>query len=162
MSKRSLRTLQPILKSLGGESWLRLDPFHLSVFRSMHTRKINFPFLHVVAEFWDPKNHVFRFNTVEICPLPEEFEAVLGSQSDSACQIVIPSFETPDLHSIQYQMAKMLSFLPQMTLYHLSDTAIMMSSLLNSVVAIDQSEAFWPRLLALYLYSQFLLTSLFG
>ena len=153
MSKKILKTLQPVLKSLGGESWLRLDSFHLSVFRSMHTRKINFPFLHVVAEFWDPKNHVFRFNTVEICPLPEEFEVVLGLQSDSACQIVIPSFETPDLHSIQYQMARMFSFSPQTTLHHLSGTAITMSSLLNSVVAIDQSEVFWPRLLALCLYS---------
>ena len=38
----------------------------------------------------------------------------------------------------------------------------MMSSLLDSVVAIDQSEVFWPRLLALCLYSQFLLTSLSG
>ena len=99
---------------------------------------------------------------VEICPLPEEFEAVLGSQSDSARQIVIPSFETLDLHSIQYQMARMFSFSPQTTLRHLSGTAITMSSLLNSVVAIDQSEVFWPRLLALCLYSQFLLTSLLG
>ena len=38
----------------------------------------------------------------------------------------------------------------------------MMSSLLDSVVAIDKSEVYWPRLLALCLYSQFLLTSLSG
>ena len=162
MSERSLKTLQPVLKSLGGESWLRLNPFHLSVLRSMHTRKINFSFLHIVAEFWDPKNHVFRFNTVEISPLPEEFEAILGLQLDSACQIAIPSLEIPDLHSVQYQMARMFSFSPQTTLRHLSGTAITMNSLLNSVVAINQSEVFWPRLLALCLYSQFLLTSLLG
>ena len=78
----------------------------------MYARRINFPFFHVVAEFWDPKDHVFRFNTVEICPLPEEFEAILGSQSDSACQIVIPLLKTLDLHSIQYQMARMFSFSP--------------------------------------------------
>ena len=78
----------------------------------MHARKINFSFLHVVAEFWDPKNHVFRFNTVEICPLPEEFEAILGLQLDSACQISIPSLEILDLHSVQYHMARMFSFPP--------------------------------------------------
>ena len=153
MSERSLRTLQPVLKSLGGESWLILTPFHLSVFRSMHARKINFSFLHAVAEFWDPKNHVFRFNTVEICPLPEEFEAILGLQSNSACQIAIPSLEIPDLHSIQYQMARIFSFSPQTFLQHLSGAAITMSSLLDSVVAIDKSKAYWPRLLALCLYS---------
>ena len=37
-----------------------------------------------------------------------------------------------------------------------------MSFLLDSVVAIDKSEVYWPRLLALCLYSQFLLTSLSG
>ena len=128
----------------------------------MYARRINFPFLHVVTEFCDLKDHVFRFNTVEICPLPKEFEAILGLQSDSACQIAIPSFEIPDLHSIQYQMARMFSFSPQTSLQHLSGAAIMMSSLLDSVVAIDKSEVYWPRLLALCLYSQFLLTSLSG
>ena len=78
----------------------------------MYARKINFSFLHVVAEFWDPKDHIFRFNMVEIYPLPEEFETILGPQSDSACQITISLFETPDLHSIQYQMARMFSFSP--------------------------------------------------
>ena len=126
----------------------------------MYATRINFPFLHVVAEFWDPKDHVFRFNTVEICPLPEEFEAILGSQSDSACQITTPSFEILNLHSIQYQMARMFSFSPQTSLQHVSGAVITISSLLNSVVAIDESEVYWPRLLALCLYSQFLLTSL--
>ena len=119
----------------------------------MYARRINFPFLHVVTEFWDPKDHVFRFNTVEICPLPEEFEAILGSQSDSACQIVTPSFEIPDLYSIQYQMARIFSFSPQTSLQHVSIAAITMSSLLNSVVAIDKLKVYWPRLLALCLYS---------
>ena len=128
----------------------------------MYARRINFPFLHVVAEFWDPKDHVFRFNTVKICPLPEEFEAILGLQSDSACQIAIPLFETLDLHSIQYQMARMFSFSSQTSLQHLSSATIMMSYLLYSVVAIDKSEVYWPRLLALCLYSQFLLISLSG
>ena len=108
----------------------------------MYARKINFPFLHVVAEFWNPKDHIFIFNMVEICPLPEEFEAILGSQSDSVCQIATPSFEIPDLHSIQYQMARMFSFSPQTSLQHVSSAAIVMSSLLNSVVAIDRSKVY--------------------
>ena len=141
---------------------MKLDPFHLAIFRSMHARKINFPFLHVVAEFWNSKDHVFRFNTVEISPLPEEFEAILGSQLDSSCLLATPPFEVPDLQSIQYQMATMFSFSPQTSLRHLSGTAIIMSSLLDSVMAIDNSEVYWPRLLALCLYSQFLLTSLSG
>ena len=162
MTDKSLKLLQLILKSLNGESWVKLDPFHLSVFRSMYARRINYPFLHVVTEFWDFKYHIFRFNTVELCPLPEEFEAILGSQSDSACQITTPPFEIPDFHFIQYQMARMFNFSPQTTLHYLSGTEINMNSLLDSVVATDKSEVHWPRLIALYLYSQFMLTSLSG
>ena len=68
----------------------------------MYARKINYPFLHVLTKFWDSKDHIFRLNTVELCPLPEEFEAILGSQSDYACQIVTSPFEIPDLYFIQY------------------------------------------------------------
>ena len=108
-------------------------------------------FLHVVVEFWDSKYHIFRFNPVELYPLPEEFEAILGAQSDSAYQIATPLLEILDLHSIQYQMARMFSFSPQISLQHVSGAGIIMSSLLNSVVAIDKLKVYWPRLLALCL-----------
>ena len=39
---------------------------------------------------------------VELCPLPKEFEAILSSRLDSACQIAVPSAQIPDLHLIQY------------------------------------------------------------
>ena len=125
----------------------------------MYARRINYPFLHVVAKFWDSKDHVFRFNTVELCPLPEEFEAILGSQSDFACQIAAPPLEILDSHLIHYQMARMFNFSPQTSLHYLSGAEINMNSLLDSVVATDKSEVHWPRLIALCLYSQFLLIS---
>ena len=59
-------------------------------------------------------------------------------------------------------MARMFNFPPQMSVLHLLDAEINMNSLLDSVVATDKSEVYWPQLLALCLYSQFLLTSLFG
>ena len=102
MSERSLKQLQLILKNLDGGAWSRLEPFHLSVFRSLHARRINYPFLHVLSQFWDSQKHVFRLNMVELCPLPEEFEAILGSRLDSARQIAVPLVQTPDLHLIQY------------------------------------------------------------
>ena len=122
MTDKSLKLLQPILKSLDGESWAKLNLFHLSVFRFMYARKINYPFLHVLTKFWDSKDHIFRLNTVELCPLPEEFEAILGSQSDSACQIATPPFKISDLHFIQYQMTRMFNFSPQTSLHYLSGT----------------------------------------
>ena len=128
----------------------------------MYNRRINYPFLHIVAKFWVSKDHVFIFNMVELCPLPEEFEAILGSQLDYACQIATPLFEILDLHFIQHQMARMFNFSPQTSLHYLSGAEINMNSLLDSVVATDKSEVHWPRLIALYLYSQFLLISSSG
>ena len=59
-------------------------------------------------------------------------------------------------------MARMFNFSPQTSLHYLSGTEMNINSLLDSVVATDKSEVHWPRLLALCLYSQFLLISLFG
>ena len=81
---------------------------------------------------------------MELCLLPEEFEAILGLQLDFACQIVIPSLETIDLHSMQYQMARMFHFLPQTSRHHISSTEITMISLLDFVVAVYKKEVYWP------------------
>ena len=56
-------------------------------------------------------------------------------------------------------MARMFNFSPQASLHYLSGTDINMNSLLDTAVATDKSEVHWPRLLALCLYSQFLLIS---
>ena len=101
------------------------------------------------------------WNSLQITIL-EEFEAILGSLLDSNRQITIPPLEIPDLHSMQYQMARIFNFSSQISLYHISGTEIMMSSLLDSVVVVDKMKVYWPRMLAFYLHSQFLLVSLFG
>ena len=49
ITERSLKQLQPVLKRLDGETWVKLEPFHLSAFRSFLARKINFLFLQIVA-----------------------------------------------------------------------------------------------------------------
>lgn len=162
MTERSLKQMQLLLKSLDGGSWSRLEPFHLSVFRSLHARRINYPFLHVLAEFWDSQKHVFRFNNVELCPLPEEFAAILGSQLDSARQIVIPSVGSPDLHFMQYQMARMFNLPPQSSLQHILGTDLLMDSLLEAMTAMDNTEMCRSRMLAFCLYAQFLLVSTSG
>ena len=90
MAERNLTQLQAILKSLNGESWSRLEPFCPSVLRSLHSTRINYSLLHTLAQFWDAKKHVFRFGVVELCPLPEEFEALLGYNLDLSCQLALP------------------------------------------------------------------------
>ena len=39
---------------------------------------LNLPLLHVTSNFWDHTLHVFRFNRCELCPMMEEFGAIMG------------------------------------------------------------------------------------
>lgn len=125
----------------------------------MYARKINFSFLHVLVQFWDPQKHVFRFNAIELSPLPEEFEAILGCQLDSSCQIAVPPLRVPDMHSIQLQMARMFDLAPQFSLRHIFNNEVLTNSLLEVVVSVDNKEIHWSRMMALCLYAQFLLVS---
>ena len=44
----------------------------------MRNVKIKWDVLRVFVKFWDPKDHVFRFKTSELCPTIEEFSTILG------------------------------------------------------------------------------------
>ena len=96
---------------------------------------------------------------MELCPFPEEFESILVSRLDSACQIAVPPVQTPDLYSIQYQMARIFNIPPQSSFQHILGNGIALSSLLEVVMAMDNTEAYWIQMLAFCIYSQFLLVS---
>ena len=52
--------------------------FKLKGIKALKNVKIKWDFLRAVVKFWDPEDHVFRFNTTELCPTIEEFSAILG------------------------------------------------------------------------------------
>ena len=52
--------------------------YRLEGIKALRNVKIKWDFLHVVVKFWDPKDHVFQFETAELCPTIEEFSANLG------------------------------------------------------------------------------------
>ena len=79
---------------------------------------------------------------MELCPLLKEFKAITGSQLNFACQIMVPSIEIPDLHSIQYQIARMFNFLSQSSLRHIFGTEVLISSLVEVTVAVDNKEIY--------------------
>lgn len=51
---------------------------NLRLLASLSFIKLDLNFLHAVISMWDPNNHVFWFKTDEMCPLPEEFNAIVG------------------------------------------------------------------------------------
>ena len=83
--------------------------------------------------------------------------AILDLKLNSIYQTTVPSFEILNLYYIQYQMARIFNFLPQSSLCHIFGTEILISSLLEIMVAVDNKDMYWPQILAFYLYTQFLL-----
>ena len=52
--------------------------FKLEGIKALRNVKIRWDFLRAAMKFWDLEDHVFRFNTVELCLTIEEFSALLG------------------------------------------------------------------------------------
>ena len=55
-----------------------LQPYKLKGIKALRNVKIKWDFLCATVKFWDLEDHVFRFNTVELCLTIEEFSAILG------------------------------------------------------------------------------------
>ena len=52
--------------------------FKLEGIKALRNVKIKWDFLRAAVKLWDPEDHVFWFNTIELCPTIEEFSAILA------------------------------------------------------------------------------------
>ena len=52
--------------------------YKLEGIKALRNVKTKWDFLRVVVKFWDIKDHVFQFNTAELCPTIEKFSTILG------------------------------------------------------------------------------------
>lgn len=58
-------------------------------------------------------------------------------------------------------MAQLFNFSPQSLLHYIFGNKVLISSLLEVIVNMDSNEVYWPQMIALCLYAQFLLVSSF-
>ena len=156
MTQASLQLMKTFLKSLNGNDWNRLQPFHVISLRSFQQLKIDTALLHAAATFWDPKDHVFRFNSQELCPLIEEFAAILGCSLDSTAMIALPDLDIQIPH-------KLIAFfdMPPDDIYSslLSSGLMNLSSLITACEIRNKNNPAWIRTVSFCLYAQFLLVS---
>ena len=73
--------------------WTSSDLKPFSALRYLHRVQIDFSLLKAAASFWDPQNHIFNFNDRELCPMPEEFSAILGIYLPPPTPLVLPLFQ---------------------------------------------------------------------
>ena len=100
MTQAFFKLMKTFLKSLNGNDWNRLQSFHVKSLWSLQHLKIDTALLHAAATFWDPKDHVFKFNSQELCPLIEEFAAILGNSLDSTAMISLTNLNMQIPHKL--------------------------------------------------------------
>ena len=159
MTQASLQLMKTFLKSLNGNDWNNLQPFYVKSLRSLQDLKIDTALLHAAATFWDTRDHVFRFNGQELCPLIEEFAAILGCSLDSIAMITLPDLDMQVPHKLILFFDMSLddiysSLLPSRTMN--------LSSLITVCETKDKNNPAWIRTISFYLYAQFLLSSSHG
>ena len=146
--------MKTFLKSLNGNDWNRLQPFHIKSLRSLQHLKIDTAFLHAATTFLDTQNHVFRFNGQELCPLIEEFAAILGCSLDFSAMIIQPDLNMQIPH-------KLISFfnMPPYNIYSslLPSGLMSLHSPITAYETKDKNNSAWIRTVSFYLYAQFLL-----
>ena len=147
------------IKEMLGHShqmWSYLLDFALAPLISVRNMELDERFLKSAAEFWNPRDHVFRFNGVEICPLWEEFAAILGKEYvSSSIPVALPSLE---LHSVAFMVPLFNLRSPTLSSY-IENGAINLLELLENCRNKPIGSSAWKNILAFCLYSAYLLTN---
>ena len=83
-------SISEFFKPFSREIWNSFDVYGLATFNVLRSVQVDYAFLHCAVQYWSSKDNVFRFCSNEICPLPEEFAAILGKNYHSSAPIAIP------------------------------------------------------------------------
>ena len=57
---------------------INFTAFKLEGIKALRNVKIKWDFLRATMKFWDPEDHVFRFNIAKLYPTFDEFSSILG------------------------------------------------------------------------------------
>ena len=66
------------LHNLDKADWKKLQSLGMLCIKTFQHMRLECDFLHTVISFWDPYEHVFQINDMELCLLYEEFSAIAG------------------------------------------------------------------------------------
>ncbi|KNA23105.1 hypothetical protein SOVF_026910 [Spinacia oleracea] len=138
------------LGSLGILEKRELDGMHLGVLASFRLVKLDVHFILAALEAWDPNNHVFRFGNNEVCPLPEEFSAILGW----------PIMPEPCMPSVEEHFflgfERYLGLKPPLLSAVVYGRGVDLSLLVNYFAGLDVLKAFRLRALNFCIFARFL------
>ena len=76
-SHSTIRDINGWIRSFDFSTKTNFTTFKLERIKALRNVKIKWDFLCAAVKFWDLEDHVFRFNTAELCPTIEEFSTIL-------------------------------------------------------------------------------------
>ena len=118
--------------------------------------KIDIALLHAAVTFWDTRDHIFRLNGQELCPIIEEFAAIMGCPLDSTVMITLPDLNM----QIPHKLISFFDMSPDNIYSSLLPSGSMnLHSVITACKTKDKTNPAWIRTVSFYLYAQFLLTA---
>ena len=78
LSHSTIHDINRWIRSFDFSTKTNFIAFKLEGIKALRNVKIKWDLFRIAMKFWDPKDHVFRFNTAELCPTIEKFFAILG------------------------------------------------------------------------------------
>ena len=103
--------------------------YKLDGIKALRNVKIKWDFLHATVKFWDLEDHVFWFNTAELCLTIEEFSAILGY--DPSKKSVAVSYDPKHKESLSNALDLPISITNSMIEGHMVKLHEIISRLIN-------------------------------
>ena len=75
------------IKGVRSKEWTRLKAAGFWNIRHYAAEPINTGLLLAAHQYWDPETNVFRFGKQELCPMIEEFFAIMGVSFDHKSKV---------------------------------------------------------------------------
>ena len=103
--------------------------FKLEGIKALRNVKIKWDFLRAAVKFWDLEDHVFRFNTVELCLTIDESSAILGY--DPGKKSIAVSCDPRHKESLSDALGLPTSIIDSMIEGHMVNLHVIISQLIN-------------------------------
>lgn len=136
------------------QDWQRISWSNLHNLKSLHSLSLDFVFIKAACSFWDSQDHVFRFQGQELCPLPEEFAAILAVSFSSTALMALPRLPC----NFALQLEQIFHLNPrEISAFLASPEQVPIAYLLDLANQRERHSPSWGRFVVLILLSQFLL-----
>ena len=128
-SHSTIHDINKWVRSFDFSTKTNFTAYKLEGIKTLRNVKIKWDFLHVAMKFWDLEDHVFWFNTAELCLTIEEFSFILGYDPNK--KSVAVSYDPRHSESLSDAFSLPTSITSSMVEGHMVNLLAIFSRLIN-------------------------------